>query len=102
MQPDDKQTTTPKQVAEWMMAQLEEDDELPQQAAAFQIQERFGDDFVCLDAYGELGIARRVLYQFRKLTGDTVVWVAVQGEWTSGFWRKRGPRDGEGRRQYFY
>jgi hypothetical protein len=102
MQPDDKQTMTPKQVAEWMVAQLEEEDELPQQATALQIQERFGDDFVCLDAYGELGIARKVLYQFRKLTDDTVVWVAVQGNWTSGFWRKRDPGDREGRRQYFY
>ena len=85
-----------------MVAQLEEDDELPQQATALRIQEQFGDAFVCLDADGELGIDRKVLYQFRKLTDETVVWVAVQGNWLQGFWRKREPTDGEGRSQNFW
>jgi hypothetical protein len=94
--------TTPRQVAEWMVAQLEAADELPQQAAAFGIQDRFGAEFVCRDAFGDLGIARKVLYQFRKLTSNTVVWVAVQGNWLEGYWRKRERTDVDGRRQWFY
>ena len=94
--------TTPKQVAEWMAEQLEDTAELLQQAAAYEIQDRFGAEFVCLDAFGDLGIARKVLYQFRKITGDTVVWVAVQGNWLEGYWRKRHITDGDGRRQWFY
>lgn len=102
MPPDDEPAITPKQVAEWMVEQLEEADELPQKATALRIQQGFGENFVCLDAEGELGIARKVLYQFRKLTGDAVVWVAVQGDWTAGFWRRRCERDGAGRKQYLY
>ena len=98
MQTNDKQAVTPKQVAEWMLAQLEEADELPQRKTALQIQATFGEEFVCLDRYGELGIARKVLYQFRKLTVDTVVWVTEPDNWTTGFWRKRGTSDGAGRR----
>jgi hypothetical protein len=102
MQPNDKPMTTPKQVAEWMVAQLEEEDELPQKRAALHIQEQFGEEFVCLDAYGDLGIARKVLYQFRKLTANTVVWVTEPDNWTTGFWRKRDHGDQAGRKQSFY
>ena len=93
---------TPRQVAEWMAARIDADDELPQQAAAYEIREKFGEAFVCLDAAGELGIARRVLYQFRKLTSGSVVWVAVQGNWLAGYWRKREMSDADGRLQWYY
>ena len=96
------QPATPKLVAEWMAAQLKEDGELPQQAAAHEIKALFGDDFVCWDINGDLGIARRVLYQFRKLTGDLVVWVAVQGDWLAGYWRRREGADRDGRRQWYW
>lgn len=93
---------TPRQVAEWMIKQLEAEEELYQQPTAYKILEIFGEEFVALDANNELGISRKVLYQFKKMTGDTVVWVAVQGDWTAGFWRKRDDQDNEGRRQDFY
>jgi len=96
---DNAQQTTARQVAEWMVDQLEQYDELLQQATAYEIRERFGAEFVCFDAYGDLGIARKVLYQFRKLTGDSVVWVAVRSNWLEGYWRKRGPLDSMGRTQ---
>ncbi len=102
MQTDDKQAITPKQVAEWMIAQLEEAEELPQKSTVLQIQELFGDDFVCLDPYGDLGIARKVLYQFRKLTAGTVVWVVAPDDWTTGYWRKRDIGDLAGRKQSYY
>ena len=93
---------TPKEVAEWMIAQLEEFEELLQQDAAGNIQKTFGSEFVYRDDYGDLAIDRRVLYQFRKLTGDKVVWVARQDNWLEGFWRNREPSDKPGRRQTFW
>ena len=102
MQTNDKPPITPKQIAEWMLAQLEEEGELPQKSTALLIQELFGEEFVCLDAYGDLGIARRVLYQFRKLTADTAVWVVAPDDWTTGYWRKRVAMDRAGRKQPYY
>ncbi len=98
----ENEATTPKQVAEWMAAQLEEAGELPQQVAAYEIQALFGDEFVCRDVNGDLGIARKVLYQFRKLTEGSVVWVAVQRNWLAGYWRKRETYDRDGRRQWYW
>lgn len=93
---------TPLTVAEWMLARLGDDDTLVQQAAAYDIHALFGEVFVRRDANGDLGIARSVLAQFRKLSGDSIVWVAVQGDWLAGYWRKREVRDGEGRRQWHW
>lgn len=102
MQSDDEKSITPKQVAEWMVEQLEEYNELQQQETVLEIQNLFGDEFVNPDEDGDLGISRKVLYQFKKLTGDSVVWVAMNGNWKVGFWRKRDTGDREGRKQYFY
>lgn len=93
---------TPLQVAEWMIAKIQEDEELPQQVAAHEILDRFGPEFVYTDPDGYLAISRKVLYRFRKLSGERVVWVAVQGNWIEGFWRLRVAADLEGRTQYFY
>ena len=102
IQKQSEEVTTPKQVADWMIAQFEVEDELFQQKTAERIQELSGEAFVTLDANGVLGISSKVLYQFKKLTGDTVVWVAVQGDWSAGYWRKRHIQDKEGRRQDYY
>lgn len=62
----------------------------------------FGPEFVYMSNIGEKSIDRRVLYQFRKLTEDEVVWVT---EMERGFW-SRGPLaeckfgDSFGRTQY--
>ena len=85
-----------------MVKLLEIEDELFQQKTAERIQELFGEEFVTLDVSGVLGISKKVLYQFKKLTSDTVVWVAVQGDWSAGFWRKRQIQDNTGRRQDYY
>lgn len=96
--------TTPLDVAKWMVEQLDEsaDGQLLQQRAAYVIQELFGPEFVCRDQFGELGISRRVLYRFKQLTEDSVVWVAVQGDLLAGYWRKREPFDEHGRRQNYW
>ena len=52
----------PKEVAEWMVTQIQRDGFLEQPAAALTIQILFGDDFVYRDAHGYLAISRKVLY----------------------------------------
>jgi hypothetical protein len=95
---------TPKEVAQWMVVQLEESDCLLQVEAVAGIEKVFGPEFVYVNDIGEKSIDRRVLYQFRKFTGDDVVWVNQQGEgyWSGAHWRKRGPGDSPGRTQYEY
>ncbi|MSU76515.1 MAG: hypothetical protein EXS16_00310 [Gemmataceae bacterium] len=93
---------TPKEVAEWMIAQIEVSDELYQQTAAKKIGKSFGSEFVYRDEAGNLAIARRVLDQFRKLTSDSVVWVTHHGGGfcPDAYWRKREEHDAPGRTQY--
>ncbi len=96
------QSVTPREVAEWMAAELAEHEILRQQPTAYEIKEKFGEEFVCPDADGDLGIARKVLYQFRKLNDGSVVWVAVPGDKLGGYWRPRESQDGYGRKQTLF
>ena len=93
---------TPKEVAHWMLAQLDEHDELLQVEAVAEIQRLFGPEFIYVGTNGEMAIDRRVLYQFRKLSEGTVVWVTEHGGayWPGAHWRKRGPGDSPSRTQY--
>jgi Family of unknown function (DUF6953) len=93
---------TPKDVAAWMLAQLDENDELLQVDAVAEIQRLFGHEFVYIGDNGEMAIDRRVLYQFRKLSGNGVVWVTEHHGvyWSGAHWRKRCPGDSPGRIQY--
>jgi hypothetical protein len=95
---------TPKEVAQWMVAQLEADDSLLEVDAVAAIEKLFGPAFVYVSDIGEKSIDRRVLNQFRKLTEDDVVWVTQHGGgyWSGAHWRKRGPGDSSGRTQYEY
>jgi len=92
------------EVAQWMLAQVEENDELLQVRAAADIRRLFGTAFVYSGIYGELAIDKRVLSQFRKLSGDAVVWVAEPGGayWEGAHWRKRCAADLPGRTQSRY
>jgi len=95
---------TPKEVAQWMVAQLDGSERLLQVEAVASIQKLFGPEFVYENVDGELAIDRRVLYHFRKLTAETVVWVTKQG---GGFcpeahWRRRETGDSRGRTQYVW
>jgi hypothetical protein len=93
---------TPKEIAEWMVSQLEDEDELPQQKTVAKIKKLFGAKFVHKDPQGYLAIDRKVLYQFRKLTESTVVWVARPDNRLEGYWRKRDPNDSPGRTQPYW
>lgn len=87
--------TTPKEIAEWMVAQIEDVHELRLKDA---VRKLIGSEFLYCDD-GHAAIDRRILYQFRKLTEDSVVWVSQKDKWYEGFWRKRKVGDAPGRTQ---
>lgn len=87
--------STPEQIAEWMVEELEREQYLYQQVVVSEIATRFGDEFTYSNQLGNLAIDARVLAAFRRITGDTVVWERRQR-----MWRKRNDDDEPGRRQY--
>jgi hypothetical protein len=99
MAEDTAAAPTPGDVAMWMVAQLKAEGQLSQPFAAMTIQDLFGDEFVYRDPFGYLAINRRVLYRFRKLTVDSVVWEVRDGNYFDGRWRLREFRDTPWRRQ---
>jgi hypothetical protein len=79
-------------VAKWMLDEVKRDGELPQEYAASEIQDRFGDDFVYENENGNLAISKGVLKEFRKFSERDVVW-----ERGSRSWRPREAGDEPGR-----
>jgi len=75
-----------------MVGRLEEEELLYQEVVVYEIEERFGSDFVYENENGNLAISRKVLSEFKKLTEDSVVW--ERGE---RLWRNREDFDPEGR-----
>ncbi len=73
---------SPQTVAEWMVSQIEEWGFLSQPEAATSIRDQFGKEFVYFDPFGNLAINRKVLYRFRKMTVDTVVWEVSNTEFS--------------------
>jgi hypothetical protein len=93
---------TPKEIAEWMVEQINVNEQLLQVDAVAAIKDLFGKAFVYRSEIGELSIDRRILYQFRKLTKDDVVWATHHGGgfYPDAHWRKRERSDSPGRTQY--
>lgn len=83
-----------REVAEWMVKQLDQTDYLYQETVVCEIAEQFGDEFTYTNNQGGYSISREVLKAFRTLTEDTAVW--ERGE---RLWRKREPYDPPGRQQ---
>jgi hypothetical protein len=63
-----------KDVAEFMLKELNKKGSLPQVGLVDIIQEKFGDEFVFKTTHGTLTIDRRVIREFNKLKGDDVLW----------------------------
>jgi hypothetical protein len=84
--------TTVKEVAEWMVNELEGWRYLNQTDAAARIRMNFGEEFIYINRHRNPAISKAVLAEFEKLTQDSVVWVRK-----SRRWRKRG--DAPGREQ---
>ena len=87
-------SATPRDVAAWMLLELERQGYLDQGVAVVEIMKRFGDKFTKYNAIGNLVIHESVLGAFRKLTGNDVVWVR-----TERHWRRREEYDEPGRTQ---
>ncbi|WP_136515689.1 DUF6953 family protein [Geomonas edaphica] len=84
---------TPKDVAEWMLAEFKKSNELYQEDAVDQIERKFGQDFVCENQSGNTVIHPKVLKEFRKLTEGQVMW-----EGGDRYWRLRQKGDPAGRK----
>jgi hypothetical protein len=83
-----------EQVAQWMVNELNKQDYLDQQTAAFEISSRFGEQFTYTNDNGNLAINIDVLTAFKKLTSNSIVW-----ERGTRTWRKRMDYDKPGREQ---
>jgi len=68
-------------VAAFMLDRLNEDEMLYQEVVVYEIQDKFGDDFVYTNDNGNLGINRTVLSAFRRLTDGKVVWSRGERYW---------------------
>ncbi len=77
-----------------MLEELKREKYLHQQTVVYDIESKFGEEFTYVNENGNLAIDRRVLKEFRNLTGDNVVW--ERGE---RLWRFREDYDEDGRRQ---
>lgn len=83
-----------KEVAAWMLEELQRVRFLHQETVVYQISEIFGEEFTYVNNNGNLAIDKKVLAEFRKLTDDTVIW--EKGE---RVWRFREDYDEVGRQQ---
>jgi len=88
-------STTPEQVAQWMLSELKRVKYLYQETVVYDIASQFGKQFNYYNDNGNPAIDKKVLAAFRKLTGDTVIW--ERGE---RMWRFREKHDEPGRQQY--
>jgi hypothetical protein len=80
--------TNEDNVAQYMVEELTKAEVLHQSQVVYDIEERFGETFVELNARGGLVISPGVLREFEKLTKDSVVW-SRRGR----YWRKRRDDD---------
>lgn len=72
---------TAKDVANFIIHRLSEDEILYQEVVVYEIQEKFGDEFVYINQNGNPAIERKVLAEFRKLTEGKVVWSRGERYW---------------------
>jgi len=87
--------TTSLDVATWMLSVIQEQDELTQNNAYYEINKRFGSGFTTVANNGSPSIKGGVLTAFKKITGDEIVWERGEKKW-----RKRAFYDKPGREQY--
>lgn len=71
---------TDKDVALFMLSELNKNEYLYQEEAVYKIEEKFGEDFVYYNNNGGQSISKGVLAEFRKLTPN-VVWERGEKCW---------------------
>lgn len=87
--------TTPAEIAEWMLSVIQEQGELSQNNAFYEINKRFGSGFTTISNSGIPSIGRSVLTAFRKISDEAVIWERSEKKW-----RKREFYDAPGRQQH--
>jgi len=92
---NDPQKTSPSDVAEWMLSVIQEQGELTQNNAFYEINKRFGSGFTTITNSGSPSIRTSVLTAFRKISDEVVIWERGDKKW-----RKREFYDAPGRQQY--
>lgn len=92
---NDTSKITPSDVAQWMLSTIEEQGELTQNNAFYEINKRFGSGFTSISNSGSPSVSRSVLTAFRKISDDVVIWERGDKKW-----RKREFYDAPGRQQY--
>ena len=63
-----------KDVAEFMLKELNKKGVLPQVGLAGIIKDEFGEEFVFKTTHGTITIDRKVIREFNKLKGDDICW----------------------------
>ena len=63
-----------KDVAEFMLKELNKKGILPQVGLADIIKDKFGEEFVFTTTHGTITIDRKVIREFNKLKGKDVQW----------------------------
>jgi hypothetical protein len=63
-----------KDVAQFMLKELNKKGVLPQVGLADIIKEKFGDEFVFTTTHGTITIDRKVIREFNKLKGEDIRW----------------------------
>jgi hypothetical protein len=87
--------TTASDVAQWMLATIEEQGELTQNNAYYFINKQFGSGFTTVTNSGSPSIKKGVLTAFQKISEDSVIWERGDKKW-----RKREFYDAPGRQQH--
>ena len=73
-----------RDVAEWMVRELNRKSVLDCEHACLEIRKRFGEQFIRLNARGGNAVAKKVLREFRKISDLDVVWSRSVQEWRRG------------------
>ena len=73
-----------REVAQWMVRELNTKSCLDQEHACFEIRKRFGEQFTYLNDRGGNAVAKNVLREFRKLSDLDVVWSRKDRMWRRG------------------
>ena len=92
---NDMAPTTSSDVAQWMLSVIQEQGELSQNNAYYEINKQFGSGFTTVTTSGSPSVGRSVLTAFKKISDDLVIWERGDKKW-----RKREFYDAPGRQQY--
>lgn len=84
-----------RDVANWMLSVIDEQGELSQNNAFYEINKQFGSGFTTIASSGSPSIKGGVLTAFKKISENSVVWERGDKKW-----RKRQFYDAPGREQY--